>query len=561
MGAFARDDALRRLQDTDFDVVIIGGGITGAGCLLDAASRGLRAALIECDDFASGTSSRSSKLVHGGLRYLRQGEIGLVYEALAERQRLLNNAPHLVKPLPFILPVLKKGGGAVPRGLAPALNLAMWVYDLTGGLRIGRRHHQLDRRTTLEHISSLDANRIRKSFLYWDAQTDDARLTLAVIRTACIHFGAVAANRVSARSITNNRSGRIDGVLVEVSNGLGNPTGSFTIRTQTVVNASGVWADDVERLFDSSNARTLQPAKGVHITVPRERVCNDAAVIFQVRQDSRWIFMIPWGNFCFLGTTDTQYSGPLDDPRCTEADVNYLLDAVNAASGTDLTIADVTGSWAGLRPLVANTDTRDPRLPPRSTSDLSRRHRVHADPRGIVTVTGGKLTTYRKMAADTIDLLIKTSPVFNGNCRALRRSHTAKLPIIGSCTREDHQSANSDPNRAHLLTRFGSEITTIENMISRDPSLGVPFVDGLPYLRAELLFSARYEMAVTLDDLLTRRTRARILNRDATAACADEVARIVAPALGWDRPEQARQVDAFRKLIARDFVGRPRVAA
>lgn len=547
MGAFVRSDALRRLEQTRFDVVVIGGGVTGAGCALDAASRGLTTALIERDDFASGTSSRSSKMVHGGLRYLQQGDVPLVYEALAERQRLLRNAPHLVKIVPFVLPVLTGGGGAVPRGLAPALDLAMWIYDLTGGVRIGRLHDRLDDTTTLAHIPTLHVDRLRTSFLYYDAQVDDARLTLAVIRTACVGFDAVCANRVAATSFTKDESRRINGVEVEVSDARGESTGSFTIATKSVVNATGVWADDVDQLAEPTHHRALRPAKGVHITVPRHRVRNDVAAIFQARSDHRWVFIIPWGDHCFIGTTDTDYHGPLDDPRCTRDDVAYLLRSVNVEAGTDLTGADITGSWAGLRPLVAEHSGANHR-----SADLSRRHSVTVTADGVTTVTGGKLTTYRAMAQDTIDTVLREYSDIGDGRRRRSKARTRNLPLLGADRYGDLIASDIDPG---LLERHGSESRTILSMIDTNPSLATPVVPGLPYLNAELLYSARYEMALTLDDLLSRRTRARILDRDATMAAAPAAAAVVASELGWSDDDIAEQVATFRELAGRDFSG------
>lgn len=545
MGAFVRDEALHRLATDHFDVVVIGGGVTGAGCALDAASRGLRTALIEREDFASGTSSRSSKMVHGGLRYLQHGSIGLVHEALVERQRLLRNAPHLVEILPFVLPVLAGGGGAVPRGLAPALDAAMWLYDLSGGIRIGRFHGRLDESQTIAHVPTLDPRRLRRSYLYYDAQVDDARLTLTIARTACIAYDAVAANRVAAISLSTNSTGRVDGVVAQRCDGSSTTGTPFRISTDAVVNACGVWADDVDRLAEPSRIRTVRPAKGVHLTVPRARVGNDVAAIFQTRADRRWIFIIPWGEHCFIGTTDTDYDGPLDDPRCTAQDATYLLDAVNAEAGTDLSSDDVTGSWAGLRPLVSETDPRNRRR----TVDLSRRHRIDVAHNGVVTVTGGKLTTYRRMAAETIDTVVRRST----GSRRRPRSRTKDLPLIGS---EGYRALRIDGVDPSLVARHGNEVHTILSLIDEEPALGAPIVDRLPYLAAELVFAVRHEMATTLDDLLSRRTRARILELDATRAAASAVADLVADDLGWDPAERSRRVEEFLDLTAHDFTGR-----
>lgn len=323
--------------------MVIGGGITGAGVALDAAARGLRTALIEGDDFASGTSSKSSKLVHGGLRYLQQGDISLVYEALHERRRLLANAPHLVDIQPFLLPLFAKGG-LIPKKLARSMGAAMWAYDATGGWRIGRFHQRIDTAEAVAHMPTLPADKLGGAYIYYDAAADDARLVLTVIRTAVLDHGATAANRVRALGVHKTPGHIIDGVEVEADGE------HFTIATTAVVNAAGVFADDVRALDEAVHPNSIRPAKGIHVTVPWDRIRNDIGVILPVKGDRRSIFVMPWGDHTYIGTTDTTYDGPTDNPRCTADDVAYLLDAVNGWTGAGLTPADVTGTWAGLRP-------------------------------------------------------------------------------------------------------------------------------------------------------------------------------------------------------------------
>ncbi|HEX2578267.1 MAG TPA: glycerol-3-phosphate dehydrogenase/oxidase, partial [Aquihabitans sp.] len=385
-GWFDRDDGLRRLADDPFDVLVVGGGITGVGVALDAASRGLRTALVERDDFASGTSSKSSKLAHGGLRYLQQREIRLVYQALHERQRLRHNAPHLVKLLPFLLPVLTGRGSVIPKKLARTLGLSMWMYDLTGGARIGKFHERISADETLAHMPTLPADKLAASYLYYDATVDDARLTLTVARTAAIEFGAVAVNGVSLVGIDKDADGRVQAARVEADGR------EITVRCRAVVNAAGVWSDDVRTIDEGVEVDSIRPAKGVHITVPWDKVRNDVAVVVPVPRDKRSVFVVPWGDLTYIGTTDTDYDGPLDDPPVTEEDIDYLLGAMRF---TGITRDDIVGTWAGLRPLVKSGATG-------KTADLSRRHKVNPSPSGVVTITGGKLTTYREMAADTV---------------------------------------------------------------------------------------------------------------------------------------------------------------
>lgn len=540
--AFNRSDALRRLESTDFDVVVIGGGITGVGCALDAASRGLRVALIERDDFASGTSSKSSKLVHGGIRYLQQGDIRLVYEALAERQILRRNAPHLVKVLPFLIPIFSTKG-VVNRKLARAMGTAMWMYDLTGGLRIGKMHKRVSKKQALEWFPTLPADKLMPSYLYYDAEADDARLVVTVARTAALRFDATLVNRTEVVDLQKDSNGNVNGVTVKADGR------TFTVSTKAVVNAAGVWSDDVRALDEAEHPRSIRPAKGVHITVPWSKVRNTVAAVIPVPGDKRSVFVVPWGQFTFVGTTDTDYTGPIDDPQCNENDVEYLLRALNGSITETVTTDDILGTWAGLRPLVA-----DPEASGR-TADLSRRHKVRRSASGVVTITGGKLTTYREMAADTIDEVLSEVLDSDRITRFRRRSKTKHIKIHGANGYEelvdsaDTISTLGGDQVRRLADRYGSDATTVLAIAESDPSMAELLVPGLPYLRAEAIFAVRYEMATTVDDILSRRTRARLETRDASADAAAAVAALLAPELGWDEAEQARQVADYRARI------------
>ncbi len=520
MSSFNRADALARLNSDDFDVLIIGGGITGCGVALDAASRGLKVALVERDDFASGTSSKSSKLVHGGLRYLQQREIRLVYDALHERQRALKNAPHLVRILPFLIPVLSKDGLINPK-IARALGYAMWLYDITGGARIGKLHKRINTEEALAHMPTLRATNVAAAYLYYDAQTDDARYTLTLARTAASH-GAVLANHAGVTGLRKDTSGRVNGATISADGR------TFDVSAHTVVNAAGVFSDDVREMDEGTHPHSIRPAKGIHITIPWEKVRNDIAAIVPVPKDRRSIFVVPWGDFTYIGTTDTDYDGPIDDPQCTPEDVKYLLDAMNRAMAEPLTIDDVVGTWAGLRPLVTGGTVGQ------KTADLSRRHKVAVSSAGVITVTGGKLTTYRKMAEDTADAVVR-SLGRKASCR------TKKLPLLGA--------QDPAPDDEHLALRFGSLATEVLTLAATDADLAAPLVGGLPYLRAEAIYAVREEMATTLDDVLSRRTRARLLGRDATAAAAESVARLIAPELGWDEARITSEVDSYRAAL------------
>lgn len=537
--AFSRADALQRLESTEFDVVVVGGGITGVGCALDAASRGLRTALIERDDFASGTSSKSSKLVHGGIRYLQQGDIGLVYEALAERQRLRKNAPHMVSVLPFLIPIFSSNG-IINRKLARAMGTAMWMYDFTGGLRIGKFHKRVSKEQALSYFPTLKPEKLMSSYLYYDAEADDARLCLTVAKTAAIDFGAVVVNRCALTEIEKNAKGNVVAVHARADGK------ELRIRTKSVVNATGVWSDDVRTMDESSHAASIRPAKGVHITVPWELVQNTIAAVIPVPGDKRSVFVVPWGEFTFVGTTDTDYDGPVDDPQCTADDIEYLLRALNGVLENKVRPADICGTWAGLRPLVA-----DPAASGR-TADLSRRHKVMTSPSGVVTITGGKLTTYRKMAADTIDELVKDVLHTSVLGRLRRRSRTKKLKLHGA-TQLDRVNAGgtslTNVQQKHLITRYGSDANDIIALVAADPTMGEPLLTGLDYLKAEAIYAVRNEMATTLDDVLSRRTRARLQLAESSAAEAETVARLIAPELNWSEDEIHQQVRDYRSSI------------
>ena len=537
-GPFDRRAALARLADEHFDVLVIGGGITGAGVALDAASRGLRTALVERDDFASGTSSKSSKLVHGGLRYLQQKEFVLVYENLAERQRLLDNAPHLVHPLPFLIPLFGKEG-VVNKTVVHAYSTALWLYDLTGGLRIGKLHKRVSRDEALAHVPTLDTRRLVAGFLYYDAQTDDARLTLAIARTAAVDFGVAAVNHAGVSALLKDDEGRVSGARLE--NGI-------EVRARAVVNAAGVWSDDVRALDEGRHPQTIRPAKGIHLTVPWSKVRCDIAAVIPVRSDGRSIFVVPWGDRVYIGTTDTDYDGPLENPVCTPGDVAYLLDAVNALLVEPLSHDDVLGTWAGLRPLVRDAKSE-------KTADLSRRHAVGRSASGVITVTGGKLTTYRKMAADAVDEVV--GALRHGGRSRMRRSRTKHLALRGAHGTDDLRApgaaarlGTSDAVLEHLVGRYGGDARTLLAMVAAQPALAEPLVPTLPYLKAEAVYAVRYEMATTVDDVLARRTRARLLARDASADVALDVARLIAPELGWSDAEAAAQAATYRAAVA-----------
>lgn len=532
-------------------MLVVGGGVTGCGVALDAVTRGLRTGLVEALDFASGTSSKSSKLVHGGLRYLQQHDYLLVYQALHERQRLLRNAPHLVHPLPFLIPLFGKDG-MVAKSVAKAYSSALWLYDVTGGVRIGKKHRRIQPDEALAHFPLLRTDRLVASFLYWDAQADDARLTLALARTAAAR-GAVVANYSPVASLLEE-GGRVRGAR------LGDGT---VVRARTVVNAGGVWAAEIGRLAPAGgDGVSIRPAKGIHVTVRSEKLPCDFAAVLTVPGDRRSVFVVPWaadeatgpvgpGRYTYIGTTDTDYDGPLDDPVCTPDDVAYVLGAVNAWTSAGLTPDDVTATWAGLRPLVSDAHST-------RTADLSRRHRVTVSGEGLVTVTGGKLTTYREMAADTVDAVLGAPPRTGlGRLRRrkdLPRSRTSRLTLVGgeaggrptAASAARARSLGIDEARfAHLAGRHGSETHEVLAVCDDRPELARPLHPALPYLEAEVVWAARQEMALTVTDVLSRRTRALILDRAAAVEAAPRVAALLAAEIRLRPDQQQRQLADF----------------
>ena len=535
---FSRSTSLQRLGSEEFDIVVVGGGITGAGVALDAAARGLSVALLERDDFASGTSSKSSKLIHGGLRYLQQGDVRLVYEALRERKRLRRNAPHLVHVLPFMIPILTKDG-VVSKKIARALGSAMWMYDLTGGWRIGKLHRRLSAKKAFAHLPTMEQKKLASAYLYYDAEADDARLCLTVLKTAADN-GAAIANRCRVDSIQSSSRTSHEVSVTDTLTG-----SSFVVKAKCVVSAAGVWADDVRSLDENTHPDTIRPAKGVHLTVPWDKVRNDIAVVIPVPRDRRSLFVVPWIStgdgtykFTYIGTTDTDYKGPVDDPQCTKDDIEYVLAALNASVTTNVTVDDVTAVWSGLRPLVKTDDSS---AKAGRTADLSRRHKVFTSDNGVITVTGGKLTTYREMAEDAVDEA----------CDILGRKASCKTKRL-SLRGANGKRSQSTVLDQHLDGRFGSDATHLRQLMNDNPTLAEELVPGLPYLKCEAVYAVTHEMATTLDDILTRRTRARLLDRRACKTVAPAVADLVAPYLKWDNAARDSNLAHFIDECARE---------
>ncbi|HEX5732591.1 MAG TPA: glycerol-3-phosphate dehydrogenase [Blastocatellia bacterium] len=530
MSTLKRNEHINRLQSETFDLAVVGGGITGAGIALDARSRGISVALVEKSDFASGTSSRSSKLIHGGLRYLEHLEFSLVREALRERETLSRLAPHLSRPLAFLVPLYRRGLQSPLGSNKLKLRLGLTLYDLLAGGRNVGRHRWLAPGEALKLAPALDSQGLRGAFLYYDCLTDDARLVVEVIKAAAA-MSAVVANYAAARSITrlDDNSYRIEVEDVAAAR-------SVTLRARVVVNATGVWADSVARLSDASAPRRLRPSKGIHIVVPSEKLNNRTAVLIPSLGEQRFLFVIPWLERTLIGTTDTDYDGDLDDPEATREETSRVLQsAARMFPGADLTEADCISTFAGLRPLVGGDKS--------TTANLSRKEELFESESGLITIIGGKLTTYRRMAERAVDLAArKLENKFRMNVRSL----TERIELAGGRLERDvkteAEQAASDygvsvDTAIHLMETYGGNFRAVLEIASESEELRNPLAVDLPHIEAEVIYAARAEMAVTVEDFLSRRTRIALLAPDHGRSCATRVAALMGRELGWSSNE------------------------
>ena len=532
----SRAAALDTLAGAEFQVLVVGGGVVGAGVALDAATRGLTVGLVEARDFGAGTSSRSSKLIHGGLRYLEQLNFGLVREALSERSLLLGAiAPHLVRPVPFLFPLTHHlwerayvGTGVT---VYDALSLS---FGHTRGLP---GHHQLSRRAALKVAPALRRSAITGAVAYWDAQVDDARYVLALARTAA-GYGAQVASRVQVRGLLREGE-RVTGVrAVDLETGA-----ELEIRAQQVVNATGVWTDEIQAMVGGRGMINLRVSKGVHLVVPKDRIHSSTGII--TRTAASVLFIVPWGRYWIIGTTDTDWTGSKTEPAASRADIDYLLDQANRVLKTPLTSEDVLGVYAGLRPLLAGESE--------STSRLSREHVVAQPVPGLVLVAGGKYTTYRLMARDAVDAVVHAL-----DWRA-PASCTDRVPLAGAdgylaLWNARHRLALSSGLHVarieHLLHRYGSLTPELLDLVETEPGLGRPVTGADDYLRAEIVYAASHEGARHLDDVLGRRTHIAIETPDHGTAALAEIADLMARPLGWDTHQVAREVGHYRAVVA-----------
>ena len=538
----SRAAAIERMTDVDepLDILVIGAGVVGGGVALDAVTRGLSTGLIEARDYSSGTSSRSSKLIHGGLRYLEMLDFGLVHEALQERGLLLGKiAPHLVRPVSFLYPLSKPAWERfyVGSGIALYDGLAFGVRQ-TGGLP---RHRHLRKKNALQLMPSLKPSVLSGAIQYYDAQVDDARFVLELVRTAAQH-GAHVANRLKAEELIRDDDGRVVGVVA-----LDDTDGRrLTIRARHVISATGVWTDEIQAMLGADGPLKVTASKGVHLVVPKDRITAQTGVI--LRTEKSVLFIIPWDEHWLIGTTDTPWKYDKQHPAATSADIDYLLDTVNEVLVTPLSRDDIDGVFVGLRPLIVPSDPEDVA----TTTKISREHVCACPAPGLVLVAGGKYTTYRVMAKDAVDLALAELG------KEMPESITETIPLAGAIgwdwlSERPHILARGtdldDVAIETLLERYGTLTKELMALIQVDPSLGELLPGGEHHLKVEVVYAAAAEGALHLTDVLTRRTRISIEARDRGLSAAEPTARLMAPLLGWDEERIAWEIDLYRRRV------------
>lgn len=531
----SRAAAIERLASTTpdqpLDVLVVGGGITGAGIALDAASRGMDVGLVERFDFASGTSSKSSKLVHGGLRYLEQREFGLIREASTERDLLRRLAPHLVEPVPFTLPVSDRWNRA-------RFSVGLWAYDTLASFKNMKVHRHLDAEETEARVPLLPRGKVKGGYLFYDCKTDDVRLVMETLVQAR-RYGAIAANYLPVRHLEPGPD--VCCATVEDTS----TCEVFDIYARRIVVAAGVWTDRVEGLTKVGTPMRLRPSKGVHLAFRHDAlpVQGNAAFIPDAER-KRFLFVIPWIDGVIVGTTDTTYEGNLDTPTVEPDDREYCLAALNAVFDVDLTTADIAGAWAGLRPLIAADRG--------ATADLSRRHAVYEIAEGIIGITGGKLTTFRRMAMDAVDRVVED---LGGSARSrtqwIRLGSSDVGALRAAVSRRASALGISDDRAADLVRRYGDRALTVLDLAATQDATA-PLLDGHLPIEAEILYCARAEMTVHLSDFLARRTRLALLDREAGLGDDMRAARVMAEVMSWDDLTRVAEVEGYRADVERE---------
>ena len=530
-----RNADIEKLKSHEFDILVIGGGVVGSGIALDAAARGLSVALVESDDFAAGTSSRSSKLIHGGLRYLEQFDFKLVREALHEREMMITEqAPHLVKPLSFVYPLHKKYLDRIYVGAG------LMLYDLLRGkLRAVPWHKHISFGEMRNEARSLNPEIVTGGLVYYAAQVDDARHTVMVARTA-MDQGAHIVTGATVTQITRNPD-RVTGAVVSVDGH------SFNVKSKVVIAAAGIWNEELYQQFGIKPGYKIKMSKGVHIILPKDAIDAKTGIIIKTALSV--LFIIPWGNEWLLGTTDTDYTGDREYPLADSVDIDYILNEANKVLLPKIRREQIISTYAGLRPLVSPAKDS-------STTKISREHTVDHPLKGFVSIAGGKYTTYRVMAADAVDAAVKDLD------RKVPKSPTKTIPIIGAAgykmlikqiasLAQSYSVSTACVER--MLNRYGSLVSDIFQMIAKDPSLAVEVEPGSGYIKAEVLYAATHEGARTLVDVLARRLRLVMEHADHGLSVARELAELIAPTLGWSEDDINREVTNFEKFVATEM--------
>jgi len=508
-------EEIRKEPGRVWDLIVIGGGATGLGVALDAASRGFKTLLLEQSDFAKSTSSRSTKLVHGGVRYMAQGDLLLVMEALHERGLMLKNAPHLTFNQEFVIPVYTLWDAFM-------YTVGLKFYDLLAGRLSMGRSYFINRKKTLTRLPLLKPDGLRGGIVYHDGQFDDSRMAIALAES-CIAYGGIVLNYFRVDSLLKDDKGKIEGVkATDYTTGE-----EFTLKSKLVINATGVFADEIARMDNPQAKPTIRPSQGVHIVLDKSFLGSDSAIMIPKTTDGRVLFAIPWFDEVVIGTTDTPINDISLEPVALEKEINFILQTAQAYLTKPPKREDVLCIFAGLRPLAANPGNTE------STKEVSRRHKITLSDSGLLTIIGGKWTTYRRMAEETIDRAIKEGYLWKSECVT---SHL-KLTTLTS---------RNNSGRLHI---YGNHYIEIENLISANPELGLPFDSRLPYTRAEVLWICRNEMPVGIEDILARRTRSLLLNARASAEIAPEIAELMAMEFGCDQKWKSEQVDAYRTLV------------
>jgi glycerol-3-phosphate dehydrogenase len=531
----SRAEALATMTDEEgLDILVIGGGVTGAGVALEAATRGLRVGIVEAQDWSSGTSSRSTKLVHGGLRYVQMLDFRLVHEALTERDLLITRlAPHLVKPVAFLLPLEHRVWQRAMYGAGVAL------YD-TLATASGRRralpfHRHVSRKGLLRKFPDLRHDAAVGAVQYWDASVDDARLVLTLVRTSAA-YGALAASRTQLVELTRNDSGAVDGaVVVDLETGR-----ELRIRARAVINSTGVWTEQTESLAGAAGGLRVLASKGIHIVVPRDRIRGDVGLILKTEKSV--LFLIPWSRYWLIGTTDTPWAQEFQHPVATSADIDYVLEHANAVLAQPLTREDIIGTWAGLRPLLQPGTKAGT-----SSAKISREHTTASPVPGLTVIAGGKLTTYRTMAVDAVDFAL-------GDKAKDLPSITERIPLVGAVGLEALGRRATVVARTygwsgqmvdHLLHRYGSLLGDLVDAIADRPDLARPLEHAPAYLRAEIAYAATHEGVLHLEDVMLHRTRLNYEMRDRGLAALPEIAALVGEILGWGPERIAAEIQSY----------------